>query len=103
MKKRNRFTDHHLLPGELYLFHPTDRKCPTMTILFGIFDKIADGILYLESSSCDLIHFRLWHRLPDDYCCCRLASRRELRDYIFNLASFERHEMQHVGSRSDSK
>ena len=89
MKKRNRFTDHPLLSGELYLFHPTDRNCPAVTSLFGIFDKLADGILYLESSSSDLIHFRLWHRLSGDYCCCRRASRSELRDYIFNLACYE--------------
>lgn len=98
MKKRNPFPDHQtLLTGELYLFHPIDRNCPAVTSLFGIFDKIADDILYLESSSSDFIHFRLWHRLSDDYCCCRRASRRELRDYIFNLACCEHLEMQHVG------
>ena len=88
MKKRNR-TDHQaFISGELYLFHPTDRSCSATGSLFGIFDKIADGILYLESSSSDLIHFRLWHRLPDDYSCCRRASHREHRDYFFNLAPF---------------
>lgn len=98
MKKRNHFPDHqNLLTGELYLFHPTDRACPATGSLLGIFDKIADGTLYLESSSWDFIHFRFWHRLSDDYCCCRRASRRELRDYIFNLASCERLEMQHGG------
>lgn len=100
MKKRNRITDHPLLTGELYLFHPTDCACPATGSLFGIFDKSDSGILYLESSSSDFIHFRLWHRLSDDYCCCRRASRRELRDYIFNLASYESHEMQYVRSRS---
>ena len=93
MKKRNHFPDHqNLLTGELYLFHPADHTCPAIGSLFGIFDKSDSSIIYLESSSWDFIHFRLWHRLPDDYCCCRRASRRELRDYIFNLASFERHE-----------
>lgn len=89
MKISNRPAPQAFISGDLYLFHPTDRSCPVTGSLFGIFDKIADGILYLESSSSDLIHFRLWHRLPDDYCCCRRASRRELRDYIFNLACCE--------------
>ena len=90
MKIRNQ-TDHQaFISGELYLFHPTDRSCSARGSLFGIFDKIADDILYLESSSSDLIHFRLWHRLPSDYRYCRHASRTELRDYIFNLALYER-------------
>ena len=95
MKRRNHSTDHHeLFSGELYLFHRIDRSCSSTGSLFGIFDKIADGIIYLESSSSDLIHFHLWHCLPDDYCCCRRASRRELRDYIFNLAYYECAAMQ---------
>lgn len=98
MKKRNPIPDHQtLLSGELYLFHPADHAYPAISSLFGIFDKSDSSILYLESSSSDFIHFRLWHRLPDDYCCCRRASRSELRDYIFNLASYEHLEMQHVG------
>ena len=95
MKKRNR-TDHQaFIPGELYLFHPSDRSCLSTGSLFGVFDKFADSIFYLESSSWDLIHFRLWHRLPDAYCCLRRASHREGRDYFFNLALYERLEMQH--------
>lgn len=96
MERRNR-TDHQaFITGELYLFHSTDRSCPAMGGLYGIFDKITNGILYLESSSSDLIHFRLWHRLPSDYRYCRHASRTELRDYIFNLTLCERLEMQHA-------
>lgn len=33
--------------------------------------------------------FRLWHRLPNHYRYYRLASRSELRDFIFNLAYYE--------------
>lgn len=100
MQRRNR-TDHQaFISGDLYLFHPTDRACPAAGSLFGIYDKTAEGIIYLESSSSDLIHFRLWHRLPDDCCYCRRASRRELRDYIFNLACHECLVMQHGRCRS---
>ena len=96
MKKRNPFPDdQNLLSGELYLFYPTSQSCPATGSVLGIFDKVADGILYLESSSSDFNHFRFWHRLPDDYCCCRRASRWELRDYIFNLACSEHLGMQH--------
>lgn len=99
MKKRNR-TDHQaFIPGELYLFHSSNRSCLGTGSLFGVFDKFADSNLYLESSSSDLIHFRLWHRLPDYYCCCRRASHREHRDYFFNLALCERLEMYHGRSR----
>ena len=60
MKRRNHSTDHHeLFSGELYLFHRIDRSCSSTGSLFGIFDKIADGIIYLESSSRDLLRFRL--------------------------------------------
>ncbi len=90
MKKRDQFPDHqNLLSGELYLFHSTDRSSPATGSLFGIIDKIADGIIYLESSSRDLRRFRLWHRLPNHYRYHRRASRSELRDYIFNLACYE--------------
>lgn len=71
--------------GELYLFHPTKKYCPSRSSLWGIYDKIEDGIIYLESSTLDLHHFSIWHRLPDGYRYWRRATRRELRDYMYNL------------------
>ena len=71
--------------GDLYLFHPTKKYCPSRSSLWGIYDKMEDGIIYLESSSFDLIHFKLWHRLPAGYRYLRRATRRELRDYMYNL------------------
>lgn len=79
----------HYRAGELYLFCRTERPYPSSGSLFGIFDKEASGVIYLESSSPDLCHFRLWHRLPRGYRCSRRATRSELRDYIFNLACYE--------------
>lgn len=90
MNRRNQLTAHHkLLSGTLYLFHCSDRSCPASNSLFGIIDKTSDGIIYLESSSRDMLRFCLWHRLPNHYRYYRLASRSELRDYIFNLAYYE--------------
>lgn len=90
MKRRNPFTKHPNLPsGTLYLFHRSDRRCPAADSLFGLIDKTSMGIIYLESSSRDLRRFRFWHRLPKHYRYHRLASRSELRDYIFNLAYYE--------------
>lgn len=90
MKRRNQTTAyHHLLSGELYLFHHTGRSYTSAGSLFGIIDKTSDGIIYLESSSRDLRRFRLWHRLPKHYRYHRRASRSEYRDYIFNLACYE--------------
>lgn len=79
----------HYRAGELYLFCRTERSCRSSGRLFGIFDKEASGVLYLESSSSNLCHFHLWHRLPRGYRCSRRATRSELRDYIFNLACYE--------------
>lgn len=71
--------------GELYLFHPMKKYCPSRSSLWGIYDKIEDGIIYLESSTLDLRHFSIWHRLPKGYRYSRRATRRELRDYMYNL------------------
>lgn len=90
MKKRDQTT---LRPdfeiGELYLFHPTDPACPATESLWGIFDRREDADVLLESSSADLLRFRLRHRLPEAYRHSRLATRAELRDYAFGLASYE--------------
>jgi len=89
MKKRRIIRRGRFRIGELYVFNATDCTCPADGSLFGIFDKETSDGIYLESSSRDLIHFCLRHRLPNDYRYCRLASRAELRDYIFNLAYYE--------------
>lgn len=89
MKRRNRFHSSHFVSGELYLFHRSEPTCPTQGGLYGIFDKTVRGGVYLESSSEDLQHFRLWHRLPSGYRYSRLANRAELRDFIFNLSCYE--------------
>lgn len=75
--------------GEVYLFHPTEMLCPADTFLWGLFDRRIGGRIYLESSSHDLCHFRLWHRLPQSYRYMRRARRSEYRDYIFHLAYYE--------------
>ena len=71
--------------GDLYLFHPTKKYCPSRSSLWGIYDKMEEGIIYLESSTLDFRHFSIWHRLPDGYRYIRRATRRELRDYMYNL------------------
>lgn len=81
--------------GELYLFHPMKKYCPARSSLWGIYDKTEDGIIYLESSTLDLIHFRIWHRLPDEYRYARRATRQELRDYMYNLG-FNDSQMRHI-------
>lgn len=66
----------------------------------GVFDKIEHGILYLESSSQDLQHFRFWHPLPWGYRYLRPANRRELRDYIFNFTYYECQQERDLACRS---
>ncbi len=81
--------------GELYLFHPVKKYCPSRGSLWGIYDKTKDGIIYLESSTLDLQHFSLWHRLPRVYHYSRRATCSELRDYLFNLACYECRHTEH--------
>ena len=76
--------------GDVYLFHRYDRRCPSRKSLWGIFDKQIDTSIYLESSSKDLRKFELWHKLSADYKFCRLATRAELRDFMFALALYEK-------------
>ncbi len=77
--------------GELYLFHSANPICPAMSSLWGIFDRVESGVIYLESSSRDLQRFRLWHPLPAQYRYCRLATRMELKDYVSALMWHETH------------
>lgn len=76
---------HNYVTGDLYLFHPINRWCPSQDSLWGIYDKTEDGITYLESSTLDLRHFAIRHRLPPKYRYSRLATRGELRDYMYNM------------------
>lgn len=89
MKRRNRTDPQAFISGDLYLFHPADRSCPATGSLWGIYDKSADGILYLESSSRDLQKFDFWHALSLPYGYCRLSTRTELRDYMSSLILYE--------------
>lgn len=75
--------------GSLYLFHRTDRSCPPHGSLWGIFDKVAEGSVCLESSTLDMRSFRLWHAVDGSYRFCRLATPAELRDYVANLICYE--------------
>lgn len=77
--------------GDLYLFHHSDPKCPAEESLWGMYDKQCGEVIHLESSSLDLHLFHLWHTLPPYYHYVRLATRAELRDYMFNLALSEYH------------
>lgn len=76
--------------GEVYLFNRYDRRCPSKSSLWGIFDKQINADIYLESSSGDLRKFELWHKLSADYKYCRLATRAEVRDFMYDLAWYEK-------------
>ena len=89
MKKRKRITRYRFHIGELYLFHPNNPRCPAKTSLWGFHNKTTSGIIYLEHSTEDLRYFRLWHRLPQCYRYYRLATRDELRDYMYNLGVWD--------------
>ena len=90
MKKCNLTFNSRLSIGDLYLFHPNNKNCPYRSSLWGIYDKTEDGIIYLESSTLNLIHFKKCHPLPKHYCYYRLATRSELRDYMYNMGYYEK-------------
>ncbi|MFR9506110.1 MAG: hypothetical protein SNI32_08535 [Rikenellaceae bacterium] len=75
--------------GDLYLLHPTNPRCPSVSSLWCIFDKRQNNRIYAESASRDLLTFHLWLPIPTHYRYARRATRSELRDYIFNLSWFE--------------
>ena len=75
--------------GELYLFHADDKLCPADGSLWAVVDKCIGQQIFLESSTADLKTYRRWHLLPKEYRFCRLATRAELRDYMYNLCWFE--------------
>ncbi len=71
--------------GDLYLFHTSNSRCPSSSSLWGFYDKRINGIIYLEHSSHNLRKFRLYHPLSPRYRYYRLATRCELRDYMYNI------------------
>ena len=83
MKKRRPISDAILRFGELYLFHSHNPHCPSESSLWGFFDKRINTIIYLEHSTLDLCNFKLCHKLPQKYKFYRLATRDELRDYMY--------------------
>ena len=91
----NRIAETEFEEGEVYLFHPSDAECPAESSLWGIFGNRSRTQVFLESSAAaDLEHFVLSGLLPIDYRYCRLASRAEMRDYVYALACCERRRHQ---------
>ena len=70
---------------ELYLFHTSNPFCPVSESLWGFVSVVDSGGILLEHGSVNLHDFVLWFRLPLCYSHCRLATRAELRDYMFAL------------------
>ena len=85
MKKRAQTQATPFRIGDLYLFHTYNPRCPASSSLWGFYDKRINGIVYLEHSSHNLRQFRLCHPLPLRYRYYRLATRSELRDYMYNI------------------
>ena len=79
--------------GDVYLFNKRNPSCPSDSSLWGVFDKCDGGSVYLESSSRDRNVFTAWCRLPDGYRYCRLSTRAEMRQYIFDQTWHERRQM----------
>ena len=50
---------------------------------------LVDGTIYLESTTRDYCNYSLWHPLPEGYSYFRIATRSELRDYMYGLGRWE--------------
>ena len=77
----------------LYLFNSSNPQCLPNTSLWSIYDKTKNGIIHLELHSFDLEHFRSQFILPKHYRFHRLATRSELRDFMYNFGVFWREEI----------
>lgn len=75
----------HFHIGELYLFSSSNSCNEGDDLMWGVFDKIVENRIYMESLSSNMSDFDLWCELPDKYKHYRLTTRRELRDYIMGL------------------
>ncbi|MBQ3197203.1 MAG: hypothetical protein IJB63_03675 [Alistipes sp.] len=89
MKKRIICSKSKFRVGDLYLFHPCNPLCPPEESLWGFYDMTSMDNIYLEHSTIDHNHFMLSHALPKHYRFYRLATRSELRDYMYNLGVWE--------------
>lgn len=89
MKKRRICSNAQFRIGDLYLFHPCNPFCPPEESLWGFYDRTSMDNIYLEHSTIDHNHFMLSHKLPKRYRFYRLATRSELRDYMYNLGVWE--------------
>ena len=85
MKRRKLTPTSEFRLGDLYLFHPCNPLCPASSSLWGFYDKRIKGVIYLEHSSHNLHNFHHSHSLPKHYRYYRLATRSELRDYMYNM------------------
>ena len=81
-----------LVAGELYLFSTIGEQSRQQNTLLGVFCDVVDDTIYLESSTHDYCNYSLWHPLPIEYCRFRIATRSELRDYMYALGTWELNE-----------
>lgn len=78
-----------LVSGELYLFSAIGEQLRKQNKLLGVLSDVVDDTIYLESSTHDYCNYSLWHPLPIEYCRFRIATRSELRDYMYGLGRWE--------------
>lgn len=90
MKKLNDIKDiESLVAGELYLFSAIGEQSHKLNNLLGVFCDVVDDTIYLESTTRDYCNYSLWHPLPEGYSYFRIATRSELRDYMYGLGRWE--------------
>lgn len=75
--------------GEVYLFSPIRRPADPASCLWGMVEQVRKERLHMEILSYGFTEFRLDCTLPEGFRYARLATRDELRDFIYNVASRE--------------
>lgn len=78
-----------LIMGELYIFNKHNPECPAEGSLWGVVERCDKNSVHLENYSLDLRGYSHHQKLPEQYKYFRLSTRDELRDYIYNMATYE--------------
>lgn len=72
--------------GDVYLFSPASRPTDASSCLWGVVDGYLAGRLHMEILSYGFSEYRLDCLLPEGFRFARLATRDELRDFVYNVA-----------------
>lgn len=72
--------------AEVYLFSPVRRPVDPCSCLWGVVDCMTQGQIRMEILSYGFSEYLLNCTLPEGFRFARMATRDELRDFVYNIA-----------------